>query len=111
MINRAIIEKREAYKICSIREDAIKKARMIATLLKKKYKATKIILFGSLIGNGYLHERTDIDILVEGINSEDILRAGFEACLIAKSFNVDIIPMEKADNCLLRNALSEGIEL
>jgi len=45
------------------------------------------------------------------MNTKDILQAGFEACLIAAPFNVDIIPLEKADKSLLKNALSEGIEI
>ena len=111
MIHRDVVEKREAKKARFIRKEATKKAKKVAALLKKKYKATRVILFGSLISNDYLHEKSDIDILVEGMNTKDILQAGFEACLIAAPFNVDIIPLEKADKSLLKNALSEGIEI
>ena len=111
MIDREIVEKREAKKIRLIRNEATKKAKKVAAILKKKYKAKKVILFGSLISNGYLHEKTDIDILVEGMHPKDILQAGFEASTIAAPFDVDIIPAEKADKCLLKIALNEGIEI
>lgn len=111
MIHRETVEKRAAKKVRLIRNEATKKAKKVAALLKKKYKAKRVILFGSLVSNDYLHEKTDIDILVEGMNINDILKAGFEACLIAAPFDVDIIQAEKADKCLLKNALNEGIEI
>ena len=79
MIHREVVEKREAKKVRFIRNEATKKAKKVAALLKKKYKATRVILFGSLISNNYLHDKTDIDILVEGMKTKDILQAGFEA--------------------------------
>jgi predicted nucleotidyltransferase len=65
-----------------------------------------LTIFGSLCSKAYLHERSDIDLLVEGITSSDILRAGFNAWVV-----VDIIPIEVAEERIIKIAVKEGIEL
>lgn len=111
MISREAIEKREAEKIESIRSEAMDKARKVAILLKERYGAKSVILFGSIVKSDYLHERSDIDLLVEGIKSEDFLRAGADAWRVTDPFDVDIIPAEIAHKNILKKALKEGIEL
>lgn len=111
MIFREAIEKRQAEEIEFIRSDAMEKARKVAAMLKEKYGAKKVILFGSIVKSDYLHERSDIDLLVYGIKMEDLLKAGAAAWTISGRFDVDIVPAEKADEYLLHRALEEGIEL
>lgn len=110
-ILREAIEKRQAEEIAFIRSDAMDKARNVATLLKEKYGAKRVILFGSIVKSDYLHERSDIDLLVEGIKSEDFLRAGADAWRVTDPFDVDIIPAGIAHKNILKKALKEGIEL
>jgi predicted nucleotidyltransferase len=112
MILKEAIEKRQARETESIRRDAMDKAKKIASMLKGKYGAKRVILFGSIVKSSYLHERTDIDLLVEGIKSSDFLRAGADAWTISSPFfDVDIVPVERADQYLLSRALEEGVEL
>ena len=111
MIFREAIEKRQAEGIASIRSDAMDRAKKVTAMLKERYAAKRVILFGSLVKSDYLHERSDIDLLVEGIKSEDFLRAGADAWRVADPFDVDIIPAEIAHKNILRKALKEGIEL
>lgn len=111
MIFKEEIERRTAKEIESIRQDATDKAKKIACMLKERYGAKRVILFGSVVKNSYLHKRTDIDLLVEGIKSNDFLRAGADAWTISGSFDVDIVPVERADQDLLSRALEEGVEL
>jgi len=63
MIIREEIERRKAEEIKSIRRHAMDKAKNIAYMLKEKYGAKKVILFGSVVKSSYLHKRTDIDLL------------------------------------------------
>lgn len=51
--------------------------------------------------------------MVEGIRSSDILRAGFgfDAWVVAVPFDVDIIPIEAAEERIIKIAVKEGIEL
>lgn len=111
MIYSEAIEKRQLEKIASIRSDAMEKAKKIAAMLKESYGAKKVILFGSLVKSRYLHERTDIDLFVEGIKPEDFLRAGADAWAIARPFDVDIIPAERAEKAIIETAIKDGIEL
>lgn len=111
MILKEEIERRKAEEIESIRRDAMDKAKKIAIFLKEKYGAKRVILFGSIVKSSYLHKRTDIDLLVEGIKSNDFLRAGADAWTISSPFDVDIVPVERADQYLLSRALEEGVEL
>ena len=111
MILKEAIEKRQAEEIESIRANAMERAKRVAILLKEKYGAKRVILFGSLCRKAYLHERSDIDLLVEGIKTANILRAGFDAWMVSEPFDVDIIPMEVADERIIKIAVKEGIEL
>ena len=111
MILKKAIEKRQARETESIRRDAKDKAKKIASMLKEKYGAKRVILFGSIVKSSYIHKRTDIDLLVEGIKSNDFLRAGADAWTISSPFDVDIVPVERADQYLLSRALEEGVEL
>lgn len=111
MIYREMIEKRRMKEMESIRANAISKGKKVAELLKKKYGVRRVILFGSICKKAYIHRRSDIDLMVEGLKSDDILRAGFDAWVISKPFDVDIIPMEKAEKKIVEIAKKKGIEL
>jgi predicted nucleotidyltransferase len=97
MIYREMIEKRRIKEIESIRTDAIAKGEKVAELLKRKYGVRRVILFGSICQKAYIHRRSDIDLMVEGLKSDDFLRAGFDAWVLSKPFDVDIIPLERAE--------------
>ncbi len=103
--------KKEQSDIEKIRKEAMQRAKEIALLLKERYGVRKIILFGSLVKKAYLHKRTDIDLLVEGLPEELFLKAGAEAMKLASPYDVDIIPLERASKFIIEKALEEGIEL
>jgi hypothetical protein len=111
MIYIETLKKRERETREAIKTNAMEKARKVALMLKKKYGVKRVILFGSLARDKYLHKRTDIDLLVEGLKTEDLLRAGIDAWEITHPFDVDIIPMEKAEKGMIDIALKEGINL
>ena len=111
MIYSNTIEAREKKKISKLRSSAVDSAKRVADYLKKTYGVSRVVLFGSLVRKKYLHERTDIDLLVKGIQKNDFLHAGFDASVIAKPFDVDIIPAEIADKDIVKIANEEGIDL
>jgi predicted nucleotidyltransferase len=111
MIYTEALKKRDTEKMERIRSEALERAGKVALLLKGKYGAKRVIIFGSVVRKAYIHERSDIDLLVEGINKEDFLRAGFDACAAATPFNVDIIPIETAHDYIVASAIKEGMEL
>ncbi len=105
------IEKRRKAEMEAIKALAFQKARAISEMLRARYGVKKVILFGSIVEGDYLHKGTDIDLLVEGLNPEDFLKAGAEAMKLASPFDVDMIPMEKADRLIKERAEKEGISL
>ncbi len=111
MIYSNTIEVREKKKISKLRSSAMDSAKRVADYLKENYGVSRVVLFGSLVRKRYLHERTDIDLLVEGLKKEALLRSGFEASNIAKPFNVDLIPSSIADPSIIIIVNEEGIVL
>lgn len=69
------------------------------TLLKERFGARRVILFGSLAGQGPWHDRSDIDLAVEGIAPEEFFRA-YSACwdLVTRDLSIalDLVPLEDA---------------
>jgi len=60
------------------REELRNLARKIAQMLKEKYKVKRVFLIGSLV-KGYVHERSDIDIVVKGLKPELYIKALVDA--------------------------------
>ncbi|MCL5987099.1 MAG: nucleotidyltransferase domain-containing protein [Actinobacteria bacterium] len=56
------------------REKLRKVAERCALILKDKYKVKKVYLIGSL-AKGFVHERSDIDLVVEDLRPELYLKA------------------------------------
>lgn len=90
------------------REELQRIAGRCAEILRDKYKVKRVILIGSLV-KGVIHERTDIDLVVEGLRSSlyikaltdlwDILPAGVE---------LNLISLEDAFESLKEKAIKEG---
>src|SRR3972149_10904994 len=74
---------------------AIKKAKIVAKTLKKKYQAEEVILFGSLIWRpDFLWRGTDIDLIVKGLEDERYFEILADISVISYPFHVDLIPFE-----------------
>lgn len=77
------------------RQQALAAAEACAQLLKTRFGARRVIPFGSLAGQGPWHERSDIDLAVEGLASADFFPA-YSACrdLLPRGMNLDLVPLE-----------------
>lgn len=64
-------------------------------LLKSRFGARRVILFGSLAGQGVWHSQSDIDVAVEGLSPADFFKA-YSACsdLLPRGMELDLIPLE-----------------
>jgi len=83
-------------------------AQKIAKMLKEKYKVKRIFLIGSLV-KGYVHERSDIDIVVEGLPPEAYIKALVDASDVVQwKVEVNLIPFEDAFESLREKTLKEG---
>ena len=91
---------------------AIKKARAVAKILKGKYHAREVILFGSLIWRpDFLWRGTDIDLIVRGLEDERYFEILADVSVISHPFHLDLIPFEKAWPLMKKRALKEGMRL
>lgn len=83
------IEKRKKH--------ALATAKTCAQLLRERFGARRVILFGSLAGQGTWHGQSDIDLAVEGLVPGEFFRA-YSACrdLLPRDLELDLVPLEKA---------------
>ena len=90
------------------KEELIKLAEKCSEILKDKYQAKKIFLIGSLV-KGYFHERSDIDLVVEGLLPELYIKALTELYdLLPPGIELNLIPFEDAFESLKEKTLKEG---
>lgn len=92
------------------REAKIDLARRVAHMLRKKYAASRVILFGSLAHQAWYHDKSDIDLAVEGLG-ELYFKAWGDAEQIVNGRKIDLIDMEMASDSLRKAIERKGIEL
>jgi predicted nucleotidyltransferase len=81
---------------------------LLARHLVAEYGARRIWLIGSLVEGGF-HERSDVDLVVEGIEGAAIYRAGADLDELAEGrFRIDLIPAEDAYPAVLEKAHRRG---
>jgi len=79
-----------------------------AKLLKEKYKVKRVFLIGSL-AYGIVHERSDIDLVVEGLAPEIYIKALVDLSDIVQwKEEINLIPFEDAFESLREKTLREG---
>jgi len=84
-------------------------AHKCAKLLKEKYKVKRVFLIGSL-AYGIVHERSDIDLVVEGLAPEIYIKALVDLSDIVQwKEEINLIPFEDAFESLREKTLKEGI--
>ncbi|MCM8810651.1 MAG: nucleotidyltransferase domain-containing protein [Candidatus Omnitrophica bacterium] len=90
------------------REDELRfLAKKIPQILKEKYKIKRVFLIGSLV-SGIVHERFDIDLVVEGLSSELYIKALTEVYDILRSgLELNLIPFEDAFTSLKEKTLKK----
>ncbi len=90
------------------KEQLILLAKECAGFLKKKYKTKRVFLIGSLV-KGVFHERSDIDLVVEGLPAEFYIKALTELYdILLPGVELNLIPFEDAFDSLKQKTLSEG---
>ncbi len=74
-------------------------------VLSGKFGAQKVYLFGSLV-DGRFHQRSDIDLAVEGLEPRLYFKALSKVYDFSGGFEVDLVPLE---DCKFRETvLQEG---
>ena len=83
-------------------------AEKCSSLLKKKYHVKRVYIIGSL-ATGILHDRSDIDLVVEGLPAELYIKALTELYdILLPGIELNLIPLEDAFDSLKEKTLKEG---
>jgi uncharacterized protein len=108
---RATMERRdemERQQCAGRRQRAWETARQSATLLKERFGASRVVVFGSLPRDDGFTIHSDIDLAVWGIDPLEYLEA--LGCLLDLSpeWSVDLVQMERCPLPLRDIILEEG---
>lgn len=83
-------------------------AEKCAFVLGDRYKIRRAFLIGSLV-KGIVHERSDIDLVVEGLAPDLYMKALTELWdILPLGVDLNLIPFEDAFQSLREKAIEEG---
>jgi len=91
------------------REKALEIAEAIAKLLREKFGATKVVLFGSIVYPDRFSPWSDI--AVYGIRADQFYKAVAASSEIPNGFHVDIVDPEDCHQSLRKDIELNGIEI
>lgn len=93
------------------KEIALKIAVNCTQLLQEKFGAKRVILFGSLAGQTPWHNRSDIDLAVEGLPEGNFFQA-YAACrqLLTQELQLDLLALEDVYP-EMRSRILQGIDM
>ncbi len=86
-------------------------ANRAARLLKEQFEAREVLLFGSLARQDFFHGRSDIDLAVAGLKSQDFWRAWGMLDRQDPEFEIDLVDLEAASPALQQELERDGVEL
>ena len=86
-------------------------ARKAATILKERFGATRVLVFGSLAHGAWFTPRSDIDLWVDGIPDEKFFHAEADVEAVATGYKVDLVDSRECSPELLEQVEEEGVEL
>src|SRR5215831_10565448 len=89
-------------------QEALAFATRCAQVLRDRFKARRVIPFGSVVGHGTWHPGSDLDLAVEGIPPEQFFQAWAALReLLPPDLDVDLVDLEKAGESLRARILGE----
>jgi uncharacterized protein len=86
-------------------------ARQAAALLKERFKAEQVVLFGSLVHGCWFSPTSDIDLAVWGLDALTYLTAVAQLQDLEPEIKVDLVRMERCQPELERVIVQEGRSL
>jgi predicted nucleotidyltransferase len=92
-------------------ERALVQARRAAALLKERFGARQVVLYGSLARQDFFHQRSDIDLAVRGIETKDFWRAWAALDTLELEFEINLVDAESVSPVLRALLEEEGVEL
>ncbi|TYP55489.1 nucleotidyltransferase family protein [Thermosediminibacter litoriperuensis] len=105
---RSMLEK-EALK--NRYEEAWNAAKKAAELLYTKFRAERVLVFGSLTDRSRFNKWSDIDIAVSGLVDELFFKAVAEVTSLDSKFKIDLIDLDNCAASLKERIDREGVLL
>jgi len=93
------------------REDLLQRVRSAAEVLRTRYGAKRVILFGSLAHEAWYVADSDVDLAVEGLAGDTVWRAWRAVEEIVGDRPVDLVEMETASESLRSAIERTGVPL
>ncbi len=104
-------EEQERQEEIQRKQRALSLAEQAAKILRMDFQARQVILFGSLARGEFFHRRSDIDLVVAGVKSQDFWRAWGALDKLGGEFEIDLVDIETASPALRLVLEQEGVEL
>jgi predicted nucleotidyltransferase len=103
--------KRSTPERLRLQEQAWAEARRAATLLRERFGATRVAVFGSLVHPGCFTRWSDIDLAVWGILPEDVFRAIGAVMDLQGSFDINLVEIQSARPAIRQVIEQEGVDI
>jgi predicted nucleotidyltransferase len=108
---RATLKQREAIAQANLSQRLVKARQLAieaAVLLKERFRAERVMLFGSLVHGGWFSPSSDVDLAVWGLDPLTYLSAVAQLQDLSPDFKVDLVRMERCNARLEQMILNEG---
>ena len=102
---------REEEELVRRKERAWALARQAAAMLRERFGATRVAVFGSLAHEGTFTRWSDVDIAAWGLRPEDTLRAMGAAWDLDSEIEVNLVDVNAARASVLESIEREGVDL
>ena len=83
-------------------------ARTAGDVLRERFVARRVWVFGSLLQDDLFHDHSDVDIAAWGLRQEDILKAVAAVTSLDPDICVDLVVFEDAPESLRRTIQVQG---
>jgi predicted nucleotidyltransferase len=93
------------------REQLLERIREAAAMLKSRFHARRVVLFGSLAHAAWFTPDSDVDLAVEGLSGDDYWQAWWAVEEIIGDRQVDLVEIETVGESLKRSIQRHGVEL
>jgi predicted nucleotidyltransferase len=101
----------EQYQLSERRVKAWELANVAARMLKEKYGATKVSVFGSLVHQAAFTRWSDVDIAAWGIPVEQTFKAMADILNLGEEIPLQLVDVNTCSSSLLRVIQSQGVEI
>lgn len=93
------------------RKQAFQTANQAAKILRERFGARKVAVFGSLASNIGFSELSDIDLAVWGVPKDEYYKAVAVVTGLSTRFKIDLVDFESCRKSIKNAILEFGVEL